>query len=116
EHGRPTTTATWRRSRLRQGFWSCIEAKPCSRLEGQERFTMMNMDTGLTVGRLAQVAGVKASTVRYYEELGLLPRPMRTVAGYRVFPHQAVRRLALVRAAQQFGFSLRDIASFFAVR
>ena len=69
-----------------------------------------------TVGRLASAAGVKASTVRYYERLGLLPRPMRTAAGYRVFPPHAIRRLTLVRAAQQFGFSLREIASFFRVR
>jgi DNA-binding transcriptional MerR regulator len=77
---------------------------------------MVHMEHGLTVGRLAQAGGVKASTVRYYDHLGLLPRPMRTATGYRVFSQQAVRRLTLVRAAQQFGFSLREIASFFRVR
>ena len=74
------------------------------------------MERGLTVGRLAQAAGVKTSTIRYYEQLGLLPPPIRTAAGYRVFSQQAIRRLTLVRAAQQFGFSLRAIAGFFRVR
>jgi DNA-binding transcriptional MerR regulator len=77
---------------------------------------MLHMDHGLTVGRLAQAGGVKASAVRYYDQLGLLPRPMRTASGYRAFSQQAVGRLTLVRAAQQFGFSLRDIAAFFRVR
>jgi DNA-binding transcriptional MerR regulator len=77
---------------------------------------MVTMEHGLTVGRLAQAGDVKASTVRYYDQLSLLPRPMRTATGYRVFSQQAVRRLTLVRAAQQFGFSLRDIAEFFRVR
>jgi DNA-binding transcriptional MerR regulator len=74
------------------------------------------MERGLTVGRLAEAAGVKASTVRYYEELGLLPRATRTSSGYRVFPHHAVRRIALVRATQRLGFPLHDIAGFLRVR
>jgi MerR family copper efflux transcriptional regulator len=74
------------------------------------------MERELTVGRLARATGVKTSTVRYYEQLGLLPHSIRTASGYRMFPHHAVRRMALVRAAQRFGFSLRDIAMFFRVR
>ena len=70
----------------------------------------------MTVGRLALATGVKASTVRYYERLGLLPRAMRNASGYRVFAPQAVRRLTVVRAAQQFGFPLREIAAFLRVR
>ncbi len=77
---------------------------------------MVDMERELTVGRLALAGGVKASTVRYYEQLGLLPSPMRTPTGYRVFSQEAVRRLTVIRAAQQFGFSLRDIGAFFRVR
>jgi DNA-binding transcriptional MerR regulator len=74
------------------------------------------MNAGLTVGRLAAAAGAKSGTIRYYERLGLLPRAVRTSAGYRVFPAEAIRRLSLVRAAKDLGFSLRDIAGFLTVR
>jgi DNA-binding transcriptional MerR regulator len=74
------------------------------------------MEQALTLGRLAQATGVKPSTVRYYDRLGLLPRGTRSAAGYRVFPGHAVRRLTMVRAAQQFGFALREIAAFFHIR
>lgn len=74
------------------------------------------MERGLTVGRLAETAGVRASTVRYYEKLGLLPQATRTLTGYRVFPHHAARRITLVRAAQRLGFPLHDIAGFLRVR
>jgi MerR family copper efflux transcriptional regulator len=74
------------------------------------------MERRLTVGRLAEAAGVKASTVRYYEQLGLLPQATRTTTGYRMFPHHAVRRITLVRAAQRLGFALHEIAGFLRVR
>lgn len=74
------------------------------------------MERRLTVGRLAEAAGVKASTVRYYEELGLLPQATRTLTGYRIFPHRAVRRIALIRTAQRLGFGLHEIAGFLRVR
>lgn len=70
----------------------------------------------LTIGQLADLSGIAASAIRYYEQIRLLPMPQRTPAGYRVYPRQAVRRLHVVRAAQQFGFSLADIATFLRVR
>jgi DNA-binding transcriptional MerR regulator len=73
---------------------------------------MASMDRMLTIGDLAALSGVAASTIRYYEQVRLLPAPLRTSAGYRLYPRHAVRRLQLVRAAQQFGFSLRDISGF----
>jgi DNA-binding transcriptional MerR regulator len=69
-----------------------------------------------TIGKVAADAGVSVDTVRYYERLGLLPKPIRSPAGYRQYPDGVVTRLALVRSAQQFGFSLRDIAGFLRVR
>jgi DNA-binding transcriptional MerR regulator len=70
----------------------------------------------LTIGKVAGRAGVSPDTIRYYERLGLLPKPPRTPAGYRQYPDGAVSRLALVRNAQRFGFSLREIAGFLRVR
>jgi DNA-binding transcriptional MerR regulator len=74
------------------------------------------VNEGLTVGRLAAAAGAKPGTIRYYERLGLLPRAVRTASGYRVFPAAALRRISLVRAAQDLGFSLSRIAGFLKLR
>jgi len=74
------------------------------------------MGTAMTIGKLAADACVTAGTIRYYEQLGLLPKPTRTPAGYRHYPASAVHRLTLIRNAQHFGFSLRDIAAFLRVR
>jgi MerR family transcriptional regulator, copper efflux regulator len=70
----------------------------------------------LTIGKVAAVAGVSADTIRYYERLGLLPKALRSAAGYRLYPEGVVTRLALVRNAQHFGFSLREIAGFLRIR
>jgi MerR family transcriptional regulator, mercuric resistance operon regulatory protein len=69
-----------------------------------------------TIGKLATAAGVSADTIRYYERLKLLPRPARTATGYRQYSPAIVRRLALIRNAQRFGFSLREIEGFLRVR
>jgi len=70
----------------------------------------------MTIGQLAAATEVTPATIRYYEQLGLLPKPRRTPAGYREYSPTAVRRLAVIRNAQRFGFSLREIASFLRVR
>jgi MerR family Zn(II)-responsive transcriptional regulator of zntA len=68
------------------------------------------------IGELAVRAGTTPDTIRYYERLGLLGRAHRTPAGYRVFPDSAVKRLRVIRNAQQFGFSLAQIRQFLQVR
>ena len=70
----------------------------------------------LTIGKVADLAGVSVDTIRYYERVGLLPKPARTPAGYRVYAPGAIHRLAVVRNAQRFGFPLRAIAGFLRVR
>jgi DNA-binding transcriptional MerR regulator len=70
----------------------------------------------LTIGKFARIAGVSVDTIRYYERLGLLPKVARTAAGYRQYSEGVATRLALVRNAQRFGFSLREIAGFMRVR
>jgi DNA-binding transcriptional MerR regulator len=68
------------------------------------------------IGQLARRAGVSTDTIRYYERLGLLPKPHRTPAGYREYPENIVNRITLVRNAMRFGFSLREISGFLRVR
>ena len=70
----------------------------------------------LTIGRLAQLAGVNLETIRYYERQGLLSAPPRTAAGYRLFPREAARRLRFIKRAQQLGFSLSEIRELLELR
>lgn len=67
------------------------------------------MQGGLTIGRLAAEAGVPTDTIRYYESVGLLPKPSRSEAGYRLYARSEVRRLELIKRAKLLGLSLGDI-------
>ena len=53
----------------------------------------------LSIGIVANKAGVTPDTIRYYERLGLLPPPTRTRAGYRQYGDGVVNRLSLIRNA-----------------
>ena len=70
------------------------------------------MDTTgtLTIGRLAHAAEVGIDTVRFYERAGLLKRPQRTAAGYRLYAESDAGRLRFIRRAKALGFSLKEIA------
>ena len=70
----------------------------------------------LSIGGVAQTCGLTRETIRYYERLGLLPKPARTPSGYRQYPSGVINRLSLIRNAQRFGFSLAEIAGFLRVR
>jgi DNA-binding transcriptional MerR regulator len=70
----------------------------------------------LTIGEVARLAGVTPDTIRYYERVGVVPRPSRTPAGYRQYGDGVVNRLAVIRNAQRFGFSLKELAEFLRVR
>jgi MerR family transcriptional regulator, redox-sensitive transcriptional activator SoxR len=62
----------------------------------------------LTISEVARAVGLRPSTIRYYEEIGVLP-PTHRVSGQRRFTRAAVRRLAVVRRAQEAGFRLDEI-------
>ena len=62
-----------------------------------------------SIGEAAREAGCKVQTLRYYEELGLLPKPTRTVGNQRVYGEEHMRRLAFIRHARELGFPLEAI-------
>ena len=66
------------------------------------------MDHELTIGALAERAGVAPSALRFYEAEGLL-HPTRTTGGQRRYPRDALRRIGFIRAAQRVGLSLEEI-------
>jgi MerR family redox-sensitive transcriptional activator SoxR len=65
----------------------------------------MNM---LTIGEVARRAGIRTSALRYYESIGLLPMPSR-VNGLRRYDASTVGLLAVIRLAQQAGFTVAEI-------
>lgn len=63
----------------------------------------------LTIGTLAKRTGTKVQTIRYYEEIGLMPQPGRTGGGQRRYGEDGLDRLSFIRHARQLGFSLSAI-------
>ena len=63
----------------------------------------------LTIGGLAERAGVTPDTLRYYERLRLLPAPPRSNGGYRLYDADVAERVAFIRKAQALGLSLEDV-------
>lgn len=68
----------------------------------------------VTIGRVAAATGCKVQTIRYYEEIGLLPKPPRSEGNQRLYSEADADRLAFIRHARELGFPLaaiRDLLS-----
>jgi Cu(I)-responsive transcriptional regulator len=63
----------------------------------------------LTIGTLAKKTGTKVQTIRYYEQIGLMPEPGRTEGGQRRYSEAELDRLSFIRHSRQLGFSLDAI-------
>ncbi len=63
----------------------------------------------LTIGKLAVASGVKIPTIRYYEQIGLLPAAERSPGNQRLYARDALKRLAFIRHARELGFTLEAI-------
>ncbi|MDP3984532.1 MAG: heavy metal-responsive transcriptional regulator [Acidimicrobiia bacterium] len=70
----------------------------------------------MRIGELARRTGVPTKTIRYYEDIGVLPAPDRAANDYRDYADEAVDRLAFVRDAQATGLTLTEIASILDLR
>lgn len=67
-------------------------------------------NTKLTIGRLADAAGVSIATVRYYQRRGLMSQPNRpSGGGFREYGEDDLARLLLIRRAQELGFTLAEV-------
>lgn len=73
-------------------------------------------DAGMQIGELAERSGVSAKTIRYYEDIGVMPEPPRLASGYRDYGPDGVRRLGFIRAAQSIGLTLGEIKEILAFR
>jgi DNA-binding transcriptional MerR regulator len=66
----------------------------------------------MTIGRLSKAAGVKVTTIRYYESINLMGVPDRSTSGQRLYDDEAIQRLSFIRHARDLGFpidSIRDL-------
>jgi len=70
----------------------------------------------LLVGRLAKLSGVRPDTIRFYERIGLLPKPQRLASGYRIYDDATLKQVRFIRKAQSLGFSLDEIRRIMSLR
>lgn len=69
----------------------------------------------LSIGDLARRTGVKVPTIRYYEQIGLLPSPPRTQGGQRRYGEEELKRLRFIRHARELAFDVEDIRQLLAL-
>ena len=68
-----------------------------------------NSDTDFTIGRLSAETGVNIETIRYYERIALLTKPMRSSGGRRLYDQSASRRLGFIRPARRIRLALPTV-------
>ena len=69
----------------------------------------------LTIGKVADQAGVHVETIRYYQRLGLIGEPVRALGRIRRYDEKAICRLRFIKRAQQLGFSLDEVRNLLAL-
>jgi len=62
-----------------------------------------------SIGELASATDTKVETIRYYERIGLLPKPRRTAGNYRSYEPDHLGRLSFIRRARDLGFSIDQV-------
>ena len=65
--------------------------------------------TELSRGTLAKQSGVNSETIRYYEKIGLMPDPMRSSGGHRVYEQPHLKRLSFIRRTRELDFTLEEV-------
>jgi DNA-binding transcriptional MerR regulator len=66
------------------------------------------------IGELAELTGMSVPTIRYYEQIGLLPRAPRQAGGQRVYSRDDVERLTFIRRCREFDFSIEQVRALVA--
>ena len=64
---------------------------------------------GYGIGEMSGKTGVNIETVRYYERIGIMPKPDRTEGGNRQYNHDQLKRLHFVKRSRELGFNLEEI-------
>lgn len=64
---------------------------------------------GYAIGEMSKRSGVNIETVRYYERIGIMPKPDRTSGGNRQYNHDQLKRLSFIKTSRELGFSIEEI-------
>ena len=64
------------------------------------------VSSAFSIGALAGMCGINIETIRYYERIGVMPRPPRSAAGYRRYSGEHLKRLIFIRRGRELAFSL----------
>ncbi len=70
----------------------------------------------VTIGKLAQNAGVNIETIRFYERKGIMPKPVRKPSGFRLYSDTDLKRLNFILMAKRHGFTLAEIKDLLELR
>ncbi len=70
----------------------------------------------ITIGKLAELTGVSADTLRYYEKMNLLSAVARSAAGYRMYNDDSIRIVRFIRGAKELSFTLDEIRQLLALK
>lgn len=84
-----------------------IEIQSTATVEARSFFDMTIKP--MTIGKLSKAANVKVTTIRYYENVGLMGEPDRSESGQRLYGSLDVERLSFIRHARELGFPMDDI-------
>lgn len=74
------------------------------------------MQQGITIGTVSQQSGVKVPTIRYYEQIGLLPSPPRTEGNRRSYEQSDLERLTFIRHSRELGFEIDEIRTLLSLQ
>lgn len=77
--------------------------------------TITSVRSAMTIGAVSSATGCKIETIRYYERIGLVPKPGRTSGGHRYYAAAEVRRLRFIRRARELGFPIEQIRDLLAL-
>jgi len=70
------------------------------------------IDGPCTIGEASARTGCHVETIRYYERIGLLPAPLRTERGHRIYRSEDLKRIGFITRGRTLGFALREIDDF----
>lgn len=74
------------------------------------------MDHGIAIGKVSEATGVKVPTIRYYEQIGLLPPPPRTGGNRRTYNRKDAHRLTFIRHSRELGFEIDQIRTLLSLQ